>query len=187
MKQLLQIHSIPISIKCTINREPVERNGLSADVEVSGTHKDGYSIKSKAIQINIDSFEKEYSDNKNQQLNDTSQNKNELNKLSYNADANITKRGDIHVAYRPNSVNVGDSSQLTKQKKIDLEDLKVQYEMDKMSLDLKMGGGQFQFTPADVEFTIEQRAEVVIEYIGGPIYVPPSSDPDYEPEVDITV
>ena len=37
-----------------------------------------------------------------------------------------------------------------------------------------------------VEFTVTQRPDVVIKYVGGPIYVPPSSDPNYEP-VDVKV
>ena len=32
--------------------------------------------------------------------------------------------------------------------------------------------------------TMTQRPDVVIKYVGGPLYVPPSSDPDYEP-VDV--
>ena len=40
------------------------------------------------------------------------------------------------------------------------------------------------FRSGDIELTVTQRPEVIIKYIGGPIYVPPSSDPNYEP-VDV--
>lgn len=42
----------------------------------------------------------------------------------------------------------------------------------------------FEFTPGRVEFSIAQMPSVEIEYTGGPIYVPASSDPNYEPVLD---
>jgi hypothetical protein len=38
--------------------------------------------------------------------------------------------------------------------------------------------------PPSTQITVKQKAEVIIKYIGGPLYVPPSADPDYEP-VDV--
>ncbi|MEO1814747.1 MAG: hypothetical protein ABGU93_04040 [Acetobacterium sp.] len=38
-----------------------------------------------------------------------------------------------------------------------------------------------EFLPPDLELVVTQRADVVIKYVGGPIYVPPSSDPNYKP------
>ena len=63
-------------------------------------------------------------------------------------------------------------------------DIKIRYEMDKLAIDWKMGERSFEFTPGDIEFTVTQRPDVVIKYLGGPIYVPPSSDPNYVP-VDV--
>ena len=63
-------------------------------------------------------------------------------------------------------------------------EMNIRYEMDKLAIDWKMNEGSFEFTPGDIEFTVTQRPDVVIKYIGGPIYVPPSADPNYEP-VDV--
>lgn len=38
-----------------------------------------------------------------------------------------------------------------------------------------------QFYPPDLELVVTQRPEVIIKYVGGPIYVPQSSDPNYKP------
>lgn len=38
-----------------------------------------------------------------------------------------------------------------------------------------------EFMPPDLELVVTQRADVVIKYVGGPIYVPPSADPNYKP------
>jgi hypothetical protein len=40
---------------------------------------------------------------------------------------------------------------------------------------------QFDFVPGGVEFTVVQHPQVIIEYMGGPIYVPRSADPNYQP------
>ena len=60
-------------------------------------------------------------------------------------------------------------------------ELSVQYEMDKLNFDWRMEQMQFTFVPGDIEFTMTQRPDVVIKYVGGPLYVPPSADPNYEP------
>lgn len=54
-------------------------------------------------------------------------------------------------------------------------DINIQYEMDRLTFDLKVAKGDFEFTPGDVELVILQMPEVKIEYTGAPIYVPPSA------------
>lgn len=45
-----------------------------------------------------------------------------------------------------------------------------------------------KFTPGSVEFQITQYPEVLIDYLGGPMYCPPSSAPDYvPPEMNMVV
>ena len=51
-----------------------------------------------------------------------------------------------------------------------------------------LGGGSqsandanFQLIMPDIELKITQRPQVIIKYVGGPIYVPRSADPNYEP------
>lgn len=60
-------------------------------------------------------------------------------------------------------------------------DMMAQYSADRANFDMniKFGLQDFEFVPASVEFTVSQRPEVRIEYIGTPIYVPPSTDPEY--------
>ena len=43
----------------------------------------------------------------------------------------------------------------------------------------------FEFIPGKVEFNVTQLPKVEIEYLGDPIYVPPQSDPNYVPKVDV--
>ena len=37
------------------------------------------------------------------------------------------------------------------------------------------------FLPPDLELKIVEQAKVIIKYVGGPLYIPKSSDPDYDP------
>jgi hypothetical protein len=59
------------------------------------------------------------------------------------------------------------------------------YSADRANFEMSVGFGlqDMEFIPASIKFTVDQRPEVKIEYIGGPIYVPKSADPNY---VDIT-
>ena len=63
-------------------------------------------------------------------------------------------------------------------------EMSIHYQMDKLNFDWRMEQMNFTFVPGDIEFTMTQRPDVIIKYVGGPLYVPPSSDPDYEP-VDV--
>lgn len=45
-------------------------------------------------------------------------------------------------------------------------------------------GLEIAWDPGDIELTATQRPDVVIIYVGGPIHVSPSPDPNYEP-VDV--
>lgn len=64
--------------------------------------------------------------------------------------------------------------------------MSIRYEMDKLNFDWRTEQGDIQFIPGDIEFSVTQNPDVVIKYVGGPLYVPPSADPEYEP-VDVQV
>jgi len=63
--------------------------------------------------------------------------------------------------------------------------LNINYDAGDVNIDWENAGVvPFEFTPGKVEFEITQMPSVQIEYTGGPIYVPPQSDPNYVPQVD---
>ena len=85
--------------------------------------------------------------------------------------------GDFELGFIPNEpVNIDYQA----------PDLTINYEMDKLNFDLKIANGNFEFIPGNIEMSITQHPDIMIEYIGGPIYVPPSADPNYEP-IDVRV
>ena len=163
--------------------------------------KNGLQIKSRPIKVNIDTFEARNS------LSPTlarylEQGAQKGKQAAYEATATYARQGQLLLETRVGEELVTQFAEEAMMKDVktnvgidflpdpgpeitwDPGEMKIRYEMDKLNFDWKMGEGSFEFTPGDIEFTITQRPDVVIKYVGGPIYVPPSSDPNYEP-VDV--
>lgn len=63
--------------------------------------------------------------------------------------------------------------------------LNINYDAGDVNIDWENAAAMpYEFTPGKVEFSISQMPSVEIEYTGGPIYVPASADPNYEPALD---
>lgn len=67
--------------------------------------------------------------------------------------------------------------------------LNIEYQMGSQDIDWDiMPHLPMEFIPGSVEFIIRDKPRVEIEYIGDPIYVPPSANPNYEPPaIDLKV
>lgn len=64
----------------------------------------------------------------------------------------------------------------------------MQYQPDELTFDWETNEKvHFEFVPGDVKFTVTQRPEVRVEYVGEPIYFPPSSNPNYKNELNETI
>lgn len=59
--------------------------------------------------------------------------------------------------------------------------LDMRFELDKLNFDWRTDPVHFEFTPGDIELTVTQYPSVNLKYVGGPLYVPRSSDPNYVP------
>ena len=198
MKPLIEITTVPIQIEMKTTNAKLEYARGTAEMEISRDKK-GLQIKSRPIRLNIDTFEARNS------ITPTVARSQEQNaqkgiQAAYKATATIAQEG-----YLMMKTKLGEEviTQFAKSAMIDTRqealgfipetgpeitwdagEMNIRYEMDKLNFDWKFGQGDFEFTPGDIEFTVTQRPEVVIKYIGGPIYVPPSADPNYEP-VDV--
>jgi hypothetical protein len=60
------------------------------------------------------------------------------------------------------------------------------FEMDKLNFDWNIERPQINFIPGSIEFIVKEYPSVEINYIGTPIFVPPSANPDYK-EIDTLV
>lgn len=195
MDPLIKITSIPIAIEMKVNNAHLEYNNATADLEVS-RNQGGLQIKSRPIKLNIDTFEARNSISPTTRRSieqSASMGKN----AAYEATATLAKEGqlllnakvgeDVLGQIAASKMELSSDFGLTFTPKVGPEiswsepDLTIEYQMDKLNFDWKVANGNFEFIPGDIEISIKQHPDVQIEYIGGPIYVPPSADPDYEP------
>lgn len=65
-------------------------------------------------------------------------------------------------------------------------ELQIRYDLDKLNIDWRFDEGEVKFTPPDLEVSVEQLNRVVVKWVGEPLYVPPSANPNYEP-LDVKV
>ena len=199
MKPLIEITTVPIQIEMKTTNAKLEYARGTAEMEVS-RDKGGLQIKSRPIRVNIDTFEARNSITPTA-VRSIEQAAQKGRQAAYTATATIAQQGKLMMetklgeevitkfakdAYKENirDVSLDFLPSVPPEITWDVGEMNISYEMDKLNFDWKIGGGSFEFTPGDIEFTVTQRPEVLIKYVGGPIYVPPSSDPNYEP-IDI--
>lgn len=76
----------------------------------------------------------------------------------------ITNESSNQVAYVPNSS----------------DEIKWQPSALNLQIDMNINDPNLKYVPGSISFEVEQYPSVQIEYLGGPMYCPPSSDPNYK-------
>lgn len=196
MQPLIEIQTIPIEIQMKVTDARLEYARGTANLEIS-RDKGGLQIRSQPIQVNIDTFEARNSIVPTT-MRSIEQKAQKGRQAAYEATASISREGRMMmeatvdgqvipnlarqaVLERPANLNIQFLPSTGPEISWSGGELSVQYEMDKLNFDWRMEQMQFTFIPGDIEFTMTQRPDVIIKYVGGPLYVPPSSDPNYEP------
>lgn len=200
MYPLIEIKTVPIEIEMKIKGARLEYSRGTAEMEISRADG-GLNIKSRPIRLQLDTFEARNS------LSPTTARSVEQaaqagKQAAYSATATYAQRGqlllDAKVGQELVTQFAAEDSLKHVKTNVGLEflpqvgpdmqwedgQLQIRYEMDKLNFDWKFGAGEFQFTPGDIEISVAQRPDVIIKYVGGAIYVPPSADPNHKP-VDI--
>ena len=203
MKPLIEITTVPIQIEMKTTNAKLEYARGTAEMEISREKNGGLQIKSRPIKVNIDTFEARNS------LSPTlarylEQSAQKGKQAAYEATSTYASQGNLMMETKWGEELVTKFAEDTMFKDVktnvgiqflpdpgaeitwDPGEMRIRYEMVKLNIDWRMNEGSFEFTPGDIEFTVTQRPDVVIKYLGGPIYVPPSADPNYEP-VDVNV
>lgn len=200
MYPLIEIKTVPIEIEMKVSHAKLEYTRGTADLEIS-RGEGGLSIKSRPIKLNIDTFEARNSVVPTA-MRSQEQAAQRGQQASYTATATYAQHGQMllnaklgedvlskfaaEAATKDLKPNVGLQFLPSVPPEItwDPGEMHIRYEMDKLNFDWRMNEPTFEFTPGDIELTVTQQPDVIIKYVGGPLYVPPSSDPDYTP-VDV--
>ena len=213
MYPLIEITSVPIEIRMKTTNASLEYTRGTAEMEISRSEK-GIDIKSRPIQLKLDTFEQRSAAERYrstapataavtpQGVNSAPNAAQAERETAYEATSAYSEQGQIMLNARfgqnagrsvisapePQMLNQAPdpASSGTMLQDLQLENgqMEIRYEMDKLNFDWKIDKGSFEFTPGDIEISVEQQPKVIIKYVGGPIYVPRSADPNYEP-VDV--
>ena len=200
MTPLIEIKTVPIEIEMKVSHAKLEYTRGTADLEIS-RGEGGLSIKSRPIKLNIDTFEARNSVVPTA-MRSIEQYAEKGQQASYTATATYARQGKMFLEakigedvigqiaaestmknYKPNS-NIEFLPSVPPEITWDPGEMHIRYEMDKLNFDWRLNRPPFAFNPGDIELSVTQQPDVIIKYMGGPLYVPPSSDPDYQP-VDV--
>lgn len=197
MMPLIEIQTVPIEIEMKVSHAKLEYTRGTADLEIS-RGEGGLSIKSRPIKLNIDTFEARNSVVPTA-MRSMEQYAQQGQQASYTATATYAQQGQMLLDakigqdvlqqfavdasmknYKPN-VGLEFLPSVPPEISWDPGELHIRYEMDKLNFDWRLNQPQFEFVPGDIEVSVTQQPDVIIKYVGGPLYVPPSADPDYQP------
>lgn len=172
----------------------------TVDMQVT-RDKGGMSIKTSPIRLNLDTFDARNSIFPTAATS-IQQSAASGRQAAYEATATYAKQGQLLLQARVGQeletqfaadaqtknlkTNVGIQFLPTQGANIswDKGEINIRYEMDKLNFDWRAQKGDIQFTPGDIQISVKQKPDVIIKYVGGALYVPPSADPDYE-SVDV--
>lgn len=196
MYPLIEIETVPIEIQMKITPARLEYARGTAQLEIS-RDKGGLNIRSQPIRVSIDTFECRNSVTPTAATLIRQQAQAGV-EAAYQATATLARKGRAMMENQdvipelakeqnigqPVNLNIQFLPSASPDISWDGGEMSIQYQMDKLNFDWRTEKMHFTFVPGDIEFTMTQRPDVIIKYVGGPLYVPPSSDPDYEP-VDV--
>lgn len=195
MERLIEIKTVPIELEMKVNHARLDYKRSTVDLEIS-RNQGGLQIRSKPIKVNIDTFEARNSVSPTA-MRSIEQAAQRGHQKVYDTTATYARRGDLLLEAKIGEQLISQFAMESQQVNTDFAmkwlpttgpdiswdggELNIRYEMDKLNFDWRMDQGNVEFIPGNIEFTVTQQPDVIIKYIGGPLYVPPSADPDYVP------
>lgn len=202
MYPLIEIKTVPIEIEMKTTNATWEYRRGTAEMEIR-REKGGLKINSRPIRVQMDTFEARNSVSPTP-MRSVEQSAQRGRQAAYEATAAYARHGKLllnakvgedvvtQIATEPQqeAMNVTVNLDFLPKGGVEMDwqagEMQIRYEMDKLNFDWKVDNASFEFVPADIEISVAQMPDVIIKYVGGPLYVPPSADPDYQP-VDVQV
>ena len=198
MYPLIEITTVPIEIEMKVTDAKLEYTRGTADLEISRADG-GLNIRSRPIRLNLDTFEARNSVVPTT-MRAVEQNAQKGQQAAYDATALYAQQGQMLLNAKIGQELVtqfaADSQSRNLKTNVGLQflpstgpqiswtpgEMTIHYEMDKLNFDWRINQPRFTFTPGDIEISVKQQPDVVIKYVGGPLYGPPSADPNHVPE-----
>lgn len=200
MEPLLKITNIPLEFELKINHARLERGQSSPPLIEMSRERGGLSIETRPAKLQLDTYEARGSiipttrraiyQNAQRGLEAAGQ-----AAQSYASEASMMKwskpgeggamidrvlaqrtqlpTGEFQLGFIPSA-----GAEITYQP----GSITMDYQMDRLMFNVKLNNGNVEYIPGSIEIVITQWPDVQIEYMGRPVYVPPSAAERFEGE-----
>lgn len=201
MEPLLEIRTIPMSFEMKINKARYEIATTNATFELK-RNKGGFDMQMKPTKLNIDTVEARYSAGIKSVMRSVQDFARKGVQAGYQATATYAKEGnmmlDINIMENPIpeiamkkfisdvDFNLGFAPEVGPDITWDIGGISMNFKMDDLDFDWNVEKPAITFIPGSIEFIVKEYASIEINYIGTPIFVPPSANPNYK-ELDTFV
>jgi hypothetical protein len=198
MEPLLEIKSVPIKLEIRTTEAQMEMTQGTAELEIT-REKGGLSIHSRPIRLSLDTFEMRNSISPTA-VTAVRQSAASGQQAAYAATAAYAQQGQLLLKTQIGQELVTQFAKESTTKNLKTNvgltfipttgpeiswtpaEMDISYQMDELNFEWNIQEPTFEFTPGDVEISVGQYPDVIIEYVGGPVYVPASADPRYTGE-----
>ena len=196
---LLQITTIPIQIEIKVTNARFEHSDEYVQPQVNiKSRNGGFVMEAEPLKLNIDTYQARKSMGYGHMTEGDmlKQKAQEGWSIAFQGTAKVAAEGDqLARGMSPAEIALNNArAGATVQTIMDFlpkEGADVTFEAGKLNIEYQMGtqdidwnihpDSPLEFIPGSVEFIVHDRPRVEIEYIGDPLYVPPSANPNYEP------
>ncbi len=203
MKPLLQMKTTPFEYKMVIHDAKLEMRSSQPGYIANRQKGNGLQIQSTPTQISISTLKARESLGYKNPIKATIENGKKGVEAANEAIGKIAREGNIMMDTR----NENAVCQIAKTNSMDSlqtvmsflpstgaeisfskPDLQMRYDADRVQYDWRKNyKPQMQFTRGSIEIQVLNYAKLEIEYIGGPLYIPKSADPNYIPPQGLNV
>lgn len=198
IEPLLEIKTVPMSFELKINNARYELATTDATFELR-RDKGGIQMQMRPARVNIDTIEARYSAGIKSAMRSVADNARKGMQSAYEATAAYAREGNLmlDVDFMDNPIpeiamrkffsdvnfNIGFAPSVRPEVSWDVGGISMNFEMDRLDFDWNIERPRIEFTPGSIEFIVKEYPRIEVDYIGTPIYIPPSADPEYK-EID---
>lgn len=197
MQPLLKIQTVPINIEYKVQRASLQHQSTPPRVNIT-RNRGSLNIQTRPAKVNIDSYETRASAGLKSAPRAIQESAAEGKNAAYEATRRFAEEGNQRLDSGGAKNTIADivTSRMIKSAEtitafipsvrpeitVDPGAISFDVTMDKLTFDWNINHKpQLEFVPGNIEFAVTQYPQVIIEYVGSPIYAPPSADPNYEP------
>jgi len=198
---LLQITTIPIKIEIKVTNAKFEHSEDYTQPKVNiKTTNGGYVMQAEPLKLNIDTYQARKSLGYGNMTDGDmlAQKAQDGFTIAFQGTAKVAAEGDqLARGASPSEIALNNARAGATVQTImeflpkegaditfDAGTLNIEYQMGEQDIDWDIHpDSPLEFIPGSVEFIVRDRPRVEIEYVGDPLYVPPSANPNYEPPI----